>query len=66
MDYNGQLSEPATVIYSDRKGEKQELTFTSFGEVLAVVKSLSDEGRHCEIHQGSSIYTNDDWVKPQL
>lgn len=65
MQYNGQLSEPATVIYTDKKGDKQKLTFNSFSEVLAIVKSLSDEGRYCEIHQGNNVYSNNDWLKPQ-
>lgn len=65
MEYNGQLSQPATVIYDDRKGEKIELTFDTFSEVLATVKTLSDEGRYCEVHQGSNVYNNNDWIKPQ-
>lgn len=44
---------------------KKKITFHKFSEVLAVVKALSDEGRYCEIHQGKSIYTNTDWIKPQ-
>lgn len=60
--YSGQLSQPVTVIYKDHKGNDEALTFDSFADIIAVVKSLSEQGRPCEIHQGNNIYTNSDWL----